>query len=252
MKKYMTKGEIIKNLRCQLPEGALQKEMAYRIGIGIRTLRSIENGNKPVTLAELDRIAAYLSVPRDYIAFSVDGPKLVFPSSELMEKLAGDWSRDRLVARFDEDFASVTMDEAKLFQEASTSHDIAIERVMLLNDELDRYVDELTAVLAGLTWNASPRKLLTEADELAMKADIRRLLVLLRGNDVWTYQTNHFRTLPERDDLPPEDEPSRLTSRLVLAFAPPGDYGEDSVSVQIDHGQPFILKAWNPDKQWGA
>jgi len=28
MKNYTTKGEVIKNLRCQLPEGALQKEMA--------------------------------------------------------------------------------------------------------------------------------------------------------------------------------------------------------------------------------
>ena len=69
-------------------------------------------------------------------------------------------------------------------------------------------------------------------------------MVMLRGNDVWIFQTTVIRRLPERYDLPQEDEPSTLQTRLVIALGPPSEYGENSMRVPIDHGQPFILPAW--------
>jgi hypothetical protein len=32
--------------------------------------------------------------------------------------------------------------------------------------------------------------------------------------------------------------------RFVVALGPPGEFGETSIRVPIDHGQPFILPAW--------
>ena len=34
-----------------------------------------------------------------------------------------------------------------------------------------------------------------------------------------------------------------MESRLTVAFGPPGEYGETSMKVPVDHGQPFVLPA---------
>lgn len=69
-------------------------------------------------------------------------------------------------------------------------------------------------------------------------------MVMLRGNDISVCQTKVYRRLPERYDLPPEDEPAKHQSRFVIALGAPGEYGETSMRVPIDHGQPFILPSW--------
>jgi transcriptional regulator with XRE-family HTH domain len=208
MQKFATKGEAIKTFRMQRASGSLQKEMAFALGLSIRTLRSIENANKPVTLVELENIASYLDVRREEIAFAIDGPKLVFPSPALLDKMM-----------------EVTMDQAKLVAEARTSHDVRVHLLTTLTPETDGYVMELAELLTAQTWNAGLRWQTGAPDVESVEQRVRELLVLLRGNDVWTYFDNHFRTLPECDEIPPDDEASRLESRLVIGFGPPGEYG---------------------------
>lgn len=241
MQKFATKGEAIKTFRMQRASGSLQKEMAFALGLSIRTLRSIENANKPVTLVELDNIASYLDVRREEIAFAIDGPKLVFPSPALLDKIMEDWSKERFVPRYDKGLAYVTMDQAKLVAEARTSHDVRMHLLTTLTPETDGYVMELAELLTAQTWNAGMRWQIGAPDVESVEQRVRELLVLLRGNDVWTYIDNHFRTLPECDEIQPDDEASRLESRLVIGFGPPGEYGEDSIEVPIDHGRPFIM-----------
>ena len=64
---------------------------------------------------------------------------------------------------------------------------------------------------------------------------------VFKGNDIWAYQTSFLRRLPERYEPLRDGEYPDLKSRLVVALGPPGEYGEDSIKVPIDHGQPFFL-----------
>ena len=77
------------------------------------------------------------------------------------------------------------------------------------------------------------------------------LLVLLKGNDIWVYGTSFFRRLPESYEPLPEGVYPDLESRLVVALGLPGEYGEVSIRVPIDHGQPFFLPGWKTDKERG-
>ncbi|WIA57132.1 helix-turn-helix transcriptional regulator [Sphingobium sp. WTD-1] len=93
MKKVTPQGSLIKQLRSQLETGSLQKEMSHAIRISERRVRLIENENAPVTVPELERIAVYLGVPRDTIAYAINTPKLVLPASDTTQSLLDDLFR---------------------------------------------------------------------------------------------------------------------------------------------------------------
>jgi transcriptional regulator with XRE-family HTH domain len=246
MKKVVPNGKLIKEVREQRVEGSLQKEMAFAVGVSTRQLRLIENSNQPVTIPVLERIASYLGLPKERIAFAIDTPKLVPPSSKDVVSIVPELAKDRLIPRHDEEYATASMDESELFKDASNSHDMKAHIDTKLNDETSAYVQELIGILSSLTW--AERDILEDipaTEEVALRQRIRQLLVLLKGNDVWLYQTRHFRRLPERYTLPPDGERATTEMRLVIAFGPPGEYGEVSKKVPIDHGQPFILPAWD-------
>lgn len=38
----------------------------------------------------------------------------------------------------------------------------------------------------------------------------------------------------------PKRDSSKMQMQAIIAFGPPGEYGEESVQVPIDHGQPWI------------
>ena len=251
MKKVTPNGRLIKELREQLETGSLQKEMAHSVRVSERTLRLIENNNAPMTIATLDRIAAYLSVPRDRVAYAIDAPKLV-PSTDPDDRPVYDFSQDRIIPRFDKDLAYATMDEGRLCDDAKYSHDLTVQIDVQFTDETGEYAEELVRLLTPLTWSqrdwlAKP----TPADEIALRRRIRQLLVLLKGNDVWVYYTQHMRHLPERFDLPSAEEPQDTKYRIAIVFGPPGEHGEESVNVNVDNGQPYLLKGWNTKKQGG-
>lgn len=244
MKKVIPNGTAIKQLRQQLERLSTQKEFANAIAVSVRMLRKIENENPPISVALLDRIAKVFGVHREVLAAtplppSAAGSGCAADRPPLFE------AEDRLIPRHDWDHAQATSDEGKLYDEAASSYDLACVIEISLNDETGRYAQELVDLLTGLTW--SRRDILLDippSDQIVIRRRIRQLMVMLRGNDIWIYQTKVFRRLPERYDLPPQEEPATLQSRFVIALGPPGEYGETSMRVPIDHGQPFILPSW--------
>lgn len=245
MKKITPNGPVIKKLREHLERGATQKELAHTIGVSERQLRSIENCNAPISVATLDRLAKALGAHRDQIAYAIYAPKLVpSPGADLLA-IVQELAEEKLVPRNDSDLAYATMDEATLYTSASRSHDLATHIEVQFTEETGAYAEELIELLSSLTW--SQRNILVSVpptEEIAARRRIRHLLVLLKGNDVWVYQTDIIRRLPERYTVAPPDEPAEHQFRLYVAFGPPGEYGETSLRIPVDHGQPFILPAW--------
>lgn len=246
MKKFTPNGAAIKHLRLELDRLSTQKEMANQVGVSIRMLRMIENENAPISTATVERLAKALGVHREQILFSTGAPTLIAKSdqpSQIFSSIFKD--EDKLIPRHDYAYASATIDEGRLYGEAERSHNIACLIETALTEETGAYAQELFDILGGLTW--SKRDILTPiepSEQIALRRRIRQLLVLLKGNDIWVYETSVIRRLPERYDLPPEDEPSSMQFQLVVALGPPGEYGETSMKVPIDHGQPFILPSW--------
>jgi transcriptional regulator with XRE-family HTH domain len=245
MRKVTPNGAAIKLLREELEKGSTQKEFAFEIGMGVRTLRLIENENASVTMETLSRLANALAVHREQIVFALDKPKLV--SSEDTDpaiSLPGE-TEDQLIPRHDYEYAQTTMDEGHLFKAANSSAELAYHLEISLNEETGEYAQELFDILVGLTWTMrSTLDVVPATEEIAIRRRIRQLLVLLKGNDIWVYETKHYRRLPERHDLPQPDTKSTTSSCIVVTLGPPGEYGETSMRVPIDHGQPFILPSW--------
>lgn len=246
MKTYRVNGSQVKRLRELLTSGATQKEFAFAVGISERKLRDIENNNDIIKRDVLDRLARRLNVKPSDIAYAVDGPRLVAPSD--IPVPAEDYampSEDRLQPRYDTEYASATMDADELYKHASHSHTVVCSIETKLIAELSEYANEIVDLLGGLSWSQrSVSDEIPQDVQLAIKRRIRELLVLLKGNDVWVYETWIIRYVPERDDLPAPDAERTMESQTVLAFGPPGEYGETSLQVPVDYGQPYIIKDW--------
>lgn len=245
MKKVIPNGKVVKTLRGQLEKLSTQKEMANEVGVSIRMLRLIENENAPIAVSTADRLAKTLQVHRERIIFAPAKPQVaaVSKAPDVIAALMQD--EDRVIPRNDYDIANAATDEGALYTEAARSHDVACIIETTLDEETGAYAQELFDVLVGLSW--SKRDILVDippATEIAIRRRIRQLIVLLRGNDIWIYQTSVLRRLPERYTVAPADEPCSYQSRQVVALGPPGEYGETTMRVPIDHGQPFILPAW--------
>lgn len=244
MKTHRANGSHIKRLRELLRSGSTQKEAAFAVGISERQLRKIENNSAIIRRDVLERLARYLGVEVKDIAYAVDGPRLV-PSGSTVEAIStilfpvGDY----LQPRYDTEYASATMDADELFKHANSSRNVVCTIETKLTSELSSYANEIMELLCGLSY--SQRSILdtvSEDAERSIKRRIRELLVLLKGNDIWVYETWVLRYVPERDDLPPEGAESRMEFQTVLAFGPPGEYGETSLKVIVDYGQPCIVK----------
>ena len=253
MRKVSPDGSRIKSLRINSERASTQKELAHEIRISERTLRQVENKDAPIGVDVLDRLAKWFGVHREQIAKSA-GASLVAAahSPDAIDTTLAEMSGDRIVPRHDYDLAYATTDEAKLFKDASHSRDVVCSIDIPLTDQTAEYAEELFEILRSLTWDA--RDILVEipaTDEIAIRRRIKMLLVLLRGNDVWVYQTSFFRRLPERYEPLPKGEYPDLSSRLVVALGPPGEYGEVSIRVPIDHGQPFFLAGWKTEEKDG-
>lgn len=238
MRKVETRGAAIKSLRMQLDRLSTQKELANEIGISMRTLRKIENENLPVPLATLDRLARALGARREHIA--VLPAAVPTPAESILANIG--WDKEQLIPRFDFEIAQATADEHRLYEAARSSHDLAGVIDVTLTEETGAYAEELLLLLRDLTW--SERNILDEiplADEVALRRRLRQLLILLKGNDVWVYEARYFRKLPERSSLPPKDEAFTTESRISIVLGPPGEYGETTVRVPVDYGQPHLL-----------
>jgi DNA-binding XRE family transcriptional regulator len=243
MKKVTPHGDRIKQLRVQLERLSTQKEMANEIAVSVRMLRKIENENVPIAPVLCDRIAKLLGVDRESITLSPPPEKAVAarPNSNPL----AEFDKEKLIPRHDWEYAQATSDDGVLYEEASNAHDLACVIEVPLNAETGAYVQELVDMLTALTWSQRDiRHDIPASEQIATRRRIRELIVMLRGNDIWIYETKVLRRLPERYDLPQPGEPSTMEFRLTVAFGPPGEYGETSMKVPVDHGQPFVLSAW--------
>lgn len=253
MKTVVPFGGRIKELRINSERASTQKELAHEIRISERKLRQIENKDAAIGVDVLERLAKCFGVHREQLARPATATVATSSSTGAVQPRApavfqhvlADLGKDRIVPRHDYDLAYATTDEGSLFKEASRSHDLACSIDIALSDETAGYAQELFGVLRSLTWEVRDCRFdIPAIEEIALRRRIKMLLVLLKGNDIWTYQTSYIRRLPERFEPLPAGKYADLRSRLVVALGPPGEYGEVSIRVPIDHGQPFFLPGW--------
>jgi len=242
VKRYRTNGRHIRELREQRERRATQKEFAHEVRISERHLRQIETRNAAVPVDVVQRIAGALEVPWQAIVFAASGPRPVPSSDERQpEAKTAEESGPVTVPRFDTFPASVVRDEADLFESAARCHVVVSHVLTKLTPETNGYAGELLELLESLTWERrDPLTPIAGRDELRIRARLRELLVLLKGNDVWVYATDHFKHFPESDEVQPDRDVSKMQMQTVIAFGPPGEYGEDTLSVPVDHGQPWV------------
>jgi hypothetical protein len=69
---------------------------------------------------------------------------------------------------------------------------------------------------------------------------MRWLMVQLKGNDVLVFVCDHMKNLPESDEVV-DSRSLNWELQAIIAFAPPQEWGEDSVEVNVDNGQPYII-----------
>lgn len=242
MKRYKTKGRHIRELREGREHRATQKEFAYEVQISERHLRQIETRNAAVSLDVVKRMACALGVQWQAIVFAADGPSLVLGSdARPPEPTTSEELEPVTMPRFETFSATVVRDEADLI-ESVIRRDVVVSHILTkLTAETNGYADELLALLESLAGERRDSfRSGAGRDELRIRARLRELLVLLKGNDVWVYATDHIKYLPESHEVQPKRDASTIQMQTVVAFGPPGDYGEETLCVPVDHGQPWI------------
>lgn len=221
-----------------------QKKLAHELGLSERTLRKIEKGNNPWDIDLAKRIASALDCDLDEIVFSAAGPKLV-PLPALMPPPAPAYNRFRgkqLYPRFAKESAKLISSDAELFGSVDRAHVIKVEFHVELDPELAGYADELIALMREASHET--RGWLGKIEDFRA-AEIQRrmkwLLVQLKGHDVLVFVCDHTKYLPESDEVIPDGQYGEFEWQGIVAFAPPQEWGETSVEVDVDHGQPYII-----------
>ncbi len=221
-------GAVIRRLRKAHPTASKQVEFARRAGISDRQLRDYENDDRPIHLELLKRFASILGTTYQTLMEQVPAAK---PSV----------SEPQLMPRHDTTYLRVIKDELALHTLARRSNTVVPHVLVPLNEELSRCAEELVEVLRNLTWSLERRALPDDDPDFARRRRIRELIVTLKGNDIWIYADDHLKRLPVSDEYQ-LDYPSDLEWQTIIAFGAQGEYGEDTVSVPIDHGRPWMLR----------
>ena len=217
-----------------------QKTLAHEVGVSERSLRKIEKGNTLQNKRLAERIAAALGTTLDAIVFSAAGPRLVPPSSPpapVIDRFRG----KQQYPRFDPDSAKLVGSAASLLESAQRAHIIKVEFHIELDGELTPYADELIALTREASRETRGWDALDESRVGEIHQRMRWLLVQLKGNDVLVFACDHTKYLPESDVVLPKGRYGDFQWQAILAFAPPQEWGEDSVEVAVDHGQPYII-----------
>jgi transcriptional regulator with XRE-family HTH domain len=239
MKRVRLDGERIKRMREARDRGSTQKELAHEVRISERKLRLIENRDAAVSVEVADRLARSLGQPTAALIAQEDGPPSPPPSGGLAAQLA----TEEVLPRFDTSIASAVKDEHHLFGIGRDNRVVLSHVLTTLTTETTSYAEELLSILQSLTSEKrDPFKPLDGLEELGLRRRLRELLVLLKGNDVWVYVDSNIRTQPESFEIQPKASAARYEMQGIVAFGPPGEYGETSIKVPIDRGRPCIIQ----------
>jgi transcriptional regulator with XRE-family HTH domain len=241
MRRIRIDGAKVKRLRQDRLRGSTQKELAHEIRISERKLRAVENSNAAIPADVAERLARALNMA---LAEFLLAAEIVQPEPPPVPAVPCPLVPPReIIPRHDTTIASVVRDEAALFKMAHGYQVIVSHFLTPLTAETSACAEELLTILRSLTWpHRSPLEPMDGIEELAVRRRIRELLVLLKGNDVWVYADTNFKTLPESFDVQPKSSPRQYEMQVIVAFGPPGEYGETSLEVPIDHGQPIVLQ----------
>lgn len=241
MKRYRANGTRIKELRNARERAATQKELAHEVRISERRMRLIENKDAELKVDELERLGKALGVPWQSLVFAVDRPQLISegsaraqPEQEMKSELP--WI---VIPRFETTFAAAVMDAEKLLSTVSC-HSMVFHLLTSLTAETEVYVDKMIATLRGA--HEVSRETLAPLDsreEIRLRRELRELLILLKGNDLWVYVTSEFKHLPESYEVQPRDK-VETRYQSIIAFGPAGEYGENTIEVPVDHGAPWL------------
>lgn len=242
MKKYKANGARIKALRADKDEDSMQKQVAHALGISERKLRKIENENDLITRKTADALAKLLNVPWQSLVYAAEGPQLVEAVSASHPPKVLPTEKFISIPRYDHHYAGVVRDEAKLYEEAWTNYVVIPHIQTALTSETSAYAEELLNILEKLAYHPryQDKPTIDGREEITLRRRIRELLVLLRGNDVWVYTITHMKNLPESDE-PLAQRSTEFEFQLVIAFGPPGEYGEETMKVPVDNGHPFSI-----------
>jgi hypothetical protein len=134
--------------------------------------------------------------------------------------------------------AKMVRNEADFLELAGYKDTVLIHVATKLNAETQAYVEELVSILEAVDIRTPA---LSAKAELQLLRRTRELIVLLKGNDVMVYAERHFKRLPERWEEPERPDPFDVEAQLILAFGPPPEWGEDTIEVSVDNGQPRAL-----------
>lgn len=239
MRKIRLDGAKVKRLRGERTERATQKEFAHEVQLSERKLRALENAGDAVSMDTANRIASALVVPVQTLFDEPPVPPIVVaPSLTTVVKLP----KREILPRFDTAYAYAISDEASMFEFAKGNRTLISHVLTELTSETSSYAEELLTILHRLTWDGgSFDNPIVSLEEIAVRRRMRELLVLLKGNDVWVYCDTNIKTLPESFEIQPPDAKVTHEFQAIVAFGPPGEYGETSIKVPMDRGQPYEM-----------
>jgi transcriptional regulator with XRE-family HTH domain len=244
VRKIQLDGKKIKELRDGRDRAATQKEFAHEIRVSERRLRAIENKNALVTPDVADRIAGALNKPLQILLAHDRGPPTPpHATGQNVVEAIKPARREEILPRFDETIAHFVGDEAGVVELVKRNWVLVSHILTALDAETSAYAEEFILILRSLVWDprVEARHPSNGAEEIGLRRRIRELLVLLKGNDVWVYGDSHMKALPESYEVRPAGDRCDYEFQAIIAFGPPGEYGETSIRVPIDRGQPSIL-----------
>jgi transcriptional regulator with XRE-family HTH domain len=248
------RGQRIKQLRERRETEYRQKTIAAKARISVRTLRRIENENKLSRVEDLRRLAAALDTTLDDIAFATDRPRLV---SDQPEKSVGVRSEESHpgfieISRYSTTYLRTVKGAQDLCEQAGFGQEIVPYILVQADAERLALIEELLSLLKAMVlrkWQilgpaALDRYDRCEFPEASRLKRLAELLVLLKGNDIRVVADTHMKHYQDGEApwLPGE----KYYTQLIVGFAPPVEYGQESIEVPVDHGRDLKIPTKPP------
>jgi|GEM_PF-2923653 len=253
--KICVKGSAVVRLRKKHPKLSRQKGLAHALTISVRKLRNVETTNGLWDKELATAIAVCLGCTLDDIVFSAVGPKLVPPPAPPAPANIDRSTRGKqLYPRFDKEIASLVADAGSFFQSTNRADRVLVQYQMALSPDLSGCIDELIELARSVSGECNPYPYSMSPDDERVpniKKRMQWLLTWLKGSDVQVFVSDHTKFLPELDEAPEDRKWESHEWHAVIAIAPPQEWGETSVDVDVDHGRPYIID-WGTTPSFGA